>query len=181
MSADSPKLQHLGPAWRYAGRAVFFNPGFLPALFLVLFAFCHPFRNWVYLNAPEWLGKPAIVQFYRFQKAAHLGEVAALFLGGTLSFGLLRQLTTSYTMNDEFIYVQEGIFGRYTNTVAKTMVFDCDIEQGFFQVLFGTGDLLIRTVDHQSVRLRFVPNPRVWRDVIMNGTAVRDTRIVGAI
>ena len=180
---ETPVTHKIGPAWRYAIRTVFFNPLTFPATFFVAFAFTPAVREICYeaVAAHPGIGRTLLVWFYHFQKTVHLGYISSFGLGLLVGFALLRQVTTSYTISGDYIYIQEGIIGRSTNTVAKGLIFDCDIKQGFSQIIFGTGDLILRTVDHQVIRLRFVPEPAKWRDAIMSGSSVTDTRLLGTI
>ncbi len=183
MSETRESTLFMGPSWRLASRAILLNPFVWPALVLTLFSFSSSFQNLIYHLFAEKPGamRSMLTSYYRYQREHHLGYVYASIVVGVIAWAIIRKATTRYTMEQDCLYVAEGVLHRYVNTVAKSLIYDCDISQDFFQVCFGTGDLVIRTVDHQVIRLRFVPDPEKWRDAIMSRSSVNDARMLGTI
>ena len=129
---------------------------------------------------PGFLGGLPFIQFP--EAYVHVAVGIALLL---LWFGAMHVFTDYYldtwviTSHRIMGIKQRGFFNRRINSFRVERIQDVKTDvSGFFQTLFGIGDVHVETAGHQhDMIMRTVPNPRAVKERIMNvvdATTLRD-------
>lgn len=90
-------------------------------------------------------------------------------------------LTTRYTLSDERLLIEHGLFGRWTEEIDLYRVTDVAVSQRFLARLLGHGDVRVLTTDRTAPekRLLDVPDPDRIKDLIRDAArADRERRRV---
>lgn len=130
-----------------------------PAILLVLVAiadltFLQP------INQP-----PQLAQFQHLRIYLALGAVA--IAGVWLIVVWIRWQSTTYTLTDQRIKIDTGMFGRQSKTVPIDRVQDCSTKQSLFGRMIGYGRVEVDAAGAQGAEvLAHMPNPGAFRDQV---------------
>jgi uncharacterized membrane protein YdbT with pleckstrin-like domain len=78
---------------------------------------------------------------------------------------LIRRESTSYTLTDQRIKIDTGVFGRQTKTIPIDRVMDCSTKQSLFGRMLGYGRVEVDAAGAEGAEvLEHLPNPGIFRD-----------------
>src|SRR5712692_6756863 len=79
----------------------------------------------------------------------------------------VRWQSISYTLTDQRIKIESGVFGRQTKTIPIDRIQDCSTKQSLFGRMLGYGRVEVDAAGAQGAEvLDHLPNPRVFRDQV---------------
>jgi uncharacterized membrane protein YdbT with pleckstrin-like domain len=79
----------------------------------------------------------------------------------------IRWQSISYTLTDQRIKIESGVFGRQTKTIPIDRVQDCSTRQSLFGRMLGYGRVEVDAAGAQGAEvLDHLPNPSVFRDQV---------------
>src|SRR4029077_6327525 len=79
----------------------------------------------------------------------------------------IRWQSISYTLTDQRIKIETGVFGRQTKTIPIDRVQDCSTKQSVFGRMLGYGRVEVDAAGAQGAEvLDHLPNPSVFRDQV---------------
>jgi uncharacterized membrane protein YdbT with pleckstrin-like domain len=145
-----------------------------------------PGENLILLDHPHWitlvksLVVPALIVIVvavadltviRNTGVHHLRTFVSL---GAIAIALLwlivvwiRWQSTSYTLTDQRIKIESGVFGRQTKTIPIDRVQDCSTKQSLFGRMLGYGRVEVDAAGAQGAEvLDHLPNPGTFRDQV---------------
>jgi hypothetical protein len=110
------------------------------------------------------------------EKTLWAGRIALGYITGMLVIFLVGNAVVDYlsieyvfTMSPRpLFYITTGIFSRSTNTIDPNMVVDCDVHRSPLDLLCDTGELLVKTIDGQFMRMTAVPKVFEVRDRLLS-------------
>jgi uncharacterized membrane protein YdbT with pleckstrin-like domain len=97
-----------------------------------------------------------------------LVTVAAIAIAGLwLIVVWIRWQSTSYTLTDQRIKIETGVFGRQSKMIPIDRVQDCTTKQSLFGRMLGYGRVEVDAAGAQGAEvLDHLPNPGVFRDQV---------------
>jgi len=187
----SPSLSgRIGPSASFVPIKILSNPICWVAAAMALFSFVPAIRIalWSALSADPMLQR-VLIGFHEFQKSLHFGPIALTVIGLIVTRALVWFSTSSYRIEGDFLYINNGILGMlgggffqsFTNTVARSLIIDCDITRNPVQLLFGCGTIWIKTADNLVTRLDLVSRPVTIRDALLNASAISKVRMIATV
>jgi uncharacterized membrane protein YdbT with pleckstrin-like domain len=79
----------------------------------------------------------------------------------------IRWQSISYTLTDQRIKIESGVFGRQTKTIPIDRIQDCATKQSLFGRMLGYGRVEVDAAGAQGAEvLDHLPNPSVFRDQV---------------
>jgi hypothetical protein len=195
-TAEAEVLVRFGPSPVIFIEKVILSPTFILSAIVGCFAFWPAFRvqlyDWCHRwpSAQEWL-----LWLYREQRGSVVGWVAVGLAGAVLLRVFIMFVTTKYTANSDYLFVRGGLLDRanplgpwvlYEDTHPLAQIYDCDVSQSIIQILIGSGDLYVKSVDgNRSKRgqnilpMRWIRHPKRVRDAILQHSSATKARLLG--
>lgn len=188
----SPSLAdgRIGPCFAFVPIRIVSTPLVWPALAAVLFAYIPPLRIalWsAFSGDPS--AQSAVLAFHDLQRTVHMGPLSLAILGAIVLRALIWYSTSSYRITGDFLHVNNGVMGRlkggflqsYTNTIARSLIIDCDITRGPLELLGGCGTLWIKGADNTVARMDCVSRPTAVRDALLTRSALANVRTIATV
>jgi uncharacterized membrane protein YdbT with pleckstrin-like domain len=131
----------------------------LPAL-LLLFVAIADFTFLQPINQPDWL--------LRFQHFRIYLALAAIAIAGIWFIVVgIRWQSTTYTLTDQRIKIETGVFGRQSKMIPIDRIQDCTTKQSLFGRMIGYGRVEVDAAGAQGAEiLDHMPNPNAFRDQV---------------
>jgi uncharacterized membrane protein YdbT with pleckstrin-like domain len=130
-----------------------------PALLLLIVAiadltFLQP------INQPDWL--------FRYQHVRIYLALAAIAIAGIWFIVVaIRWQSTTYTLTDQRIKIETGVFGRQSKMIPIDRIQDCTTKQSLFGRMIGYGRVEVDAAGAQGAEvLDHMPNPNAFRDQV---------------
>lgn len=189
MSTPSPLNGRIGPSIGFFPIKLLGNPITWGASAMALFSYVPAIRISLWSALEDPMLQRAVVVFHESQKALHLGPIALAVLGLILARVTIWYLTSSYRIDGDFLYINNGILGligggflqSFTNTVARPLIVDCDITRNPLQLLFGCGTVWIKTADNVVTRMDLVSRPVEVRDALLTRSALSNVKMIATV
>lgn len=180
-----------GPTRWMAAVYVLLNPATYFAVALFLFAISPHFREWLWnLLGDSPSAQKKLVEFWLWHKSLMI-PLWIWFAAITALYAYLRVKTTNYFIKDGILIIEHGLldlkgpsgpFAQYVDSIALSLVIDVNVKRGITEMLLGTGTLDITS--RESVTkgghaiLKHVPNSERVRAALMDGSSVRDAKVI---
>ncbi|MCA1733419.1 MAG: PH domain-containing protein, partial [Acidobacteria bacterium] len=91
-----------------------------------------------------------------------------LFLGVSIAAGLVLLRATRYTITDQRLLIESGLFSKSVDEIDMRLIDDTLFQQGFIHRLLGIGNVTVMSSDKNTpvFTLRGVRDPRQVRELI---------------
>jgi uncharacterized membrane protein YdbT with pleckstrin-like domain len=83
-----------------------------------------------------------------------------------LMYAWLKNNTRAYVVTNQRLYVEEGILSKTKTDIPLAKINDISFDQGIFQRLFGTGNILVMTGNDKPTKIKNLDFPDQFRETL---------------